>query len=54
MYYVVKFNMASDICYLIFIGSLTVRFDLSDYNCKLLVIGTIRFKHFVIDTIIKD
>ena len=57
--------MASGICYLIFIGSLTVRFDLSDY--ELLVIGQvkldtfgvtiaksaepIRFKHFVIDTI---
>ena len=32
-----EMSLASGICYLIFIGSLTVRFDLSDY--KLLVIG---------------
>ena len=30
-------SMAYGICYLVFIGSITVRFDLSDY--KLLVIG---------------
>ena len=36
--------MACGICYLVFIGSLTVRFDLSDY--KLLVIGQIKLDSF--------
>ena len=35
-----KISLASGICYLIFIGSLTVRFDLCNY--KVLVIGQVR------------
>ena len=39
-----EISLASGICYLIFIGSLTVRFDLSDY--KLLVIGQVKSDSF--------
>ena len=41
-----QISLAGGICYLIFIGSLTVRFDLSDYNCKLLVIGQVKSDSF--------
>ena len=37
-------SLASGICHLIFIGSFTVRFDLSDY--KLLVIGQVKSDSF--------
>ena len=36
--------MAWDICYLVFIGSIAVRFDLSDY--KLQVIGELKSDSF--------
>ena len=39
-----EISLASGICYLIFIGSLTVRFDLSYY--KLLVIGQVKSDSF--------
>ena len=39
-----QISLASGICYLIFIGSLTVRFDLSNY--KLLVIGQVKSDSF--------
>ena len=39
-----QISLASGICYLIFIGSLTVRFDQSDY--KLLVIGQVKSDSF--------
>ena len=39
-----EISLASGICYLIFTGSLTVRFDLSDY--KLLVIGQVKSGSF--------
>ena len=39
-----EISLASGICYLIFIGSLTVRFDLSDY--KLPVIGQVKSDSF--------
>ena len=39
-----QISLASGICYLIFIGSLTVGFDLSDY--KLLVIGLVKLDSF--------
>ena len=39
-----EISLASGICFLIFIGSLTVRFDLSDY--KLLVIGQVKSDSF--------
>ena len=44
MRYVVKFHWRSGICYLIFIGSLTVRIDLSDY--KLVIIGQVKSDSF--------
>ena len=37
-------SMACGICYLVFIGSITVRFDLSDY--KLPVIGQVKSDSF--------
>ena len=39
-----QISLASGICYLTFIGSLTVRFDQSDY--KLLVIGQVKSDSF--------
>ena len=39
-----QISLASGICYLIFIGSFTVRFDLSDY--KLLVVGQVESDSF--------
>ena len=39
-----EISLASGICYLIFIGSLNVRFDLSDY--RLLVIGQVKSDSF--------
>ena len=39
-----EISLASGICYLIFIGSLTVRFELSDY--KLPVIGQVKSDSF--------